>query len=353
MVFHIYVGSYTNEIYTLAFDPDAPSLSLASTLTVGFHPSWLAAHPSDPSIVFAGIEQTEGEIVVVKFDEGGRGSLLGRVSSGGASPCTLVATDTELLVCNYESGTFAAIPLSPEAPYLDASQLASLAFSGTGPDKERQEASHPHQVIIHPDHKELLIPDLGADKTWRLTKDSTGAWSVQGHIQYKAGSGPRHVAFHAGVLYTLLELSSEISAHRFAPLPAAPALLSTVPTMSSFPGPAAELGMLAAEVLVPAPNAAFPAPYLYASNRNDPAPAGDVVAVYSLADPAAPQLVAEVRSGLHHLRGMGFGGAHSEYLVAGGANGHKVKVFERTDGGRGLREVASLDLQAPTGFLWA
>lgn len=155
------------------------------------------------------------------------------------------------------------------------------------------------------------------------------------------------------MLYTLLELTSEISAHRFAPLPAAPELLSTVPTMSSFPGPVTELGMLAAEILVPAPNAAFPAPYIYASNRNDPDPAGDVVAIYSLADPAAPQLVAEVRSGLNHLRGMVFGGAQSEYLVAGGANGHKVKMFERTDGGRGLRELASLDLQAPTAFLWA
>lgn len=100
MVFHIYVGSYTNEIYTLAFDPDAPSLTLVSTLTVGFHPSWLAAHPTDPSVVFAGIEQTEGEIVAVKFDEAGHGSLLGRVSSGGASPCSLVAADAELLIGN-------------------------------------------------------------------------------------------------------------------------------------------------------------------------------------------------------------------------------------------------------------
>ena len=100
MVLHIYVGSYTNEIFTIAFDPEAPSLTLVSTLTVGFHPSWLTPHSSDPSVIFAGIEQTDGQIVAVKYDETGRGNLLGRTSSGGGCPCSLVTTDTEMLVGN-------------------------------------------------------------------------------------------------------------------------------------------------------------------------------------------------------------------------------------------------------------
>lgn len=100
MAFHIYIGSYTNEIYTLAFDPDTLSLTLVSTLTVGFHPSWLTPHPKDPSIVFAGLEQTDGKIVAVKFDDEGHGTLLGSVSSGGGGPCSLVETDSELLVGN-------------------------------------------------------------------------------------------------------------------------------------------------------------------------------------------------------------------------------------------------------------
>ena len=100
MVFHIYVGSYTDEIYTLAFDPAGPSLSLVSALTVGFHPSWLARHPLDASIIFTGLEETDGKIVAVKYDDKGHGTLLGSVSSGGGSPCNLVATDSELLVGN-------------------------------------------------------------------------------------------------------------------------------------------------------------------------------------------------------------------------------------------------------------
>ena len=265
------------------------------------------------------------------------------------------------------------IPLAPEAPFLKPAESVSLQFTGTGPDKERQEASHPHQVVLHPARDELLIPDLGADKTWRLRKNAKGAWEIAGHVSYKPGSGPRHLAFHSAsaglfsfdaitrltvalsddILYTALELTSEVTAHRVPPLPAQPIYITSVPTMASFPGPPAELGMLAAEILLPAPNKTFPTPYLYVSNRNDPSPEGDVIAVYDVSDAEKVAPVAEIRSGLKHLRGMVFGGPDDKYLVAGGANGNGVKVFERIDGGKGLKVVAALDLEANTRFLWA
>ena len=67
------------------------------------------------------------------------------------------------------------------------------------------------------------------------------------------------------------------------------------------------------------------------SNRNDPSPEGDIISIFSVADPAKIELVAEVRSGLKHLRGMAFGGSDDRYLIAGGAHGPGVKVFERTE----------------------
>jgi 6-phosphogluconolactonase (cycloisomerase 2 family) len=41
--------------------------------------------------------------------------------------------------------------------------------------------------------------------------------------------------------------------------------------------------MLAAEVLLPEPNASFPETFIYTSNRNDPHLEGDTIAVFSLA----------------------------------------------------------------------
>lgn len=108
--------------------------------------------------------------------------------------------------------------------------------------------------------------------------------------------------------------------------------------------------MLAAEILIPPPNTSFPAPYIYVSNRNDPSPEGDTVAIFSL-NPL--ELVAEVRTGLKHLRGMAFGGPDDRWLVAGGVHGGGVKVFERVDEGKGLKLLASNEgIEGSTAFLW-
>lgn len=115
--------------------------------------------------------------------------------------------------------------------------------------------------------------------------------------------------------------------------------------------PATPNDMLAAEILIPKPNASYPTAYVYVSNRNDPSPEGDIISIFSTTDTL--ELLAEVRSGLKHVRGMAFGGLDDKWLVVGGANGGGVKIFERFDGGKGLRLIASNeDIEAPTGFLW-
>ncbi|KAK7691939.1 hypothetical protein QCA50_005344 [Cerrena zonata] len=349
MQYTILVGSYSDQVYTLSFDLDKPSLSLISSVYVGHHPSWITQHPKDPSTIFAGVEQADGKIVTLVFNKSGEGVVVGEVPSGGADPCTLVVVNDELVVGNYSSGTVTSISLSTEAPRLEAK---TLSFTGSGPNTNRQEASHPHQVVLHPGRDEILVPDLGSDKTRRLARNQSGVWEFQGDVEYLPGSGPRHVAFYKDVLYTLLELSSQLTAHRFPPLPEKPTFIASVPTMKEFPPEPARSEMLAAEILIPTPNDSFTHPYVYVSNRNDPSPDGDTISIYSIADTDKLEPVAEVKSGLKHLRGMLFGGPNDKYLVAGGANGGGVKIFERVDGGKGLKELASTDVLAPTGFLW-
>ncbi|KAH9833974.1 putative isomerase YbhE [Rhodofomes roseus] len=354
MPFRILVGSYTNEIYTVSFDPDAAKLTLESTLTVGHHPSWLTPHPTDPSLVFTGLEKDGGKAVVVRYDAEGKGTVVGEAPSGGSDPCTLLALGTELFIGNYSSGTFTVIPLTYEPPHLQASETIILQFEGTGPNKERQEASHPHQIYSHPTRAELLIPDLGADLARRFKKDASGKWVPNGEVKYQAGGGPRHVVVYNDILYTVHELTNELSAHRLPPAPEEPSHIATVSTLP-LAGTSSEAAssMFAAEILLPAPNASYPTPYIYVSNREDPSPGNDTIAIFSTVDSdGGPKMVAEVRSGLKHLRGMVFGGPDDKWLIAGGVYGGGVKVFERVDGGKGLREVASLELEAPTGFLW-
>jgi 6-phosphogluconolactonase (cycloisomerase 2 family) len=124
-----------------------------------------------------------------------------------------------------------------------------------------------------------------------------------------------------------------------------------MPTTSKAPDTPTD--QLAAEILIPPPNASFPTPYLYLSNRNDPSPQGDIISIFSIQNSDSLELIAEIRTGLKHLRGMAFGGPNDEYLIAGGTKGGGVKVFERIYGGKSLRLIAtSNSIEAPTSFLW-
>ena len=109
----ILVGSYTNAIYTLNFDPTADQasrLTLSSSIDVGFHPSWIAPHPNNGStgstIVFTGLEQEVGEIVVVSFDADGKGKVeASGISTRGADPCTVLVTKDEVIAGNVSPET--------------------------------------------------------------------------------------------------------------------------------------------------------------------------------------------------------------------------------------------------------
>ncbi|KAJ7252725.1 Lactonase, 7-bladed beta-propeller-domain-containing protein [Mycena haematopus] len=349
MANRILVASYTSSIQSLAFDASDSTLATHSTVEVGFHPSWISFHPSDHSLVFAGLEQTEGKVVAIKYDDSGNGTVVAETSSGGADPCSLVATEDRLFVANYSSGSISVLPITfGSPPYFLPGSIVTQLF-GSGPHPERQQSSHAHQVALHNQRGELLVADLGADQVYRFTEQE-GAWILQARLRFDPGSGPRHTAVYDGALYTLLELSSEITKHRFPLLPAEPTLIAKKPTM--FNPPTAPHDMLAAELLIPEPNSTFSTPYAYVSNRNNPSEDGDTIAIFSIEGDAL-ELVVEVPTGLKHLRGMVFGGPDDKWLVAGGANGGGVKVFERIDGGKGLKQVAeNSTVEAPTGFLW-
>jgi 6-phosphogluconolactonase (cycloisomerase 2 family) len=160
------------------------------------------------------------------------------------------------------------------------------------------------------------------------------------------------------VLYTITELTSTLTAHSLPPLPGVATLLSSTSSLQLPPGE--PLGnQLASELLLASALTAdgqidnSSAPFLYATNRNDPSAEGDTLAIFSLEDPNTPSLVAEVHTGLQQLRGAAIVGENEQYIVMGGQTAGGVKVFERVDGGRSVKELAALpDIQAPTGFVW-
>lgn len=88
-------------------------------------------------------------------------------------------------------------------------------MNGPGPDPDRQDAPHPHQTVLDPTGKFIVVPDLGADKVYVYAVGSNDLKvKALAPISVKPGSGPRHLAFAVRdgrtFMYLVTELASTI-----------------------------------------------------------------------------------------------------------------------------------------------
>lgn len=152
---------------------------------------------------------------------------LGEQPTGGAHPCHLALHPRAplLAVANYSSGSVAIHPLAEDGGVRPYSQL--LQLHGHGPNSERQEGPHAHQVTFAADGAELLVADLGSDRLWRF-RYQANAFEPMEPVSLPAGSGTRQLLLDPGAdrAYVLGELDSSISTLAWQDRPR---LLSSVP----------------------------------------------------------------------------------------------------------------------------
>ncbi|KAG8985149.1 hypothetical protein FRB90_004909, partial [Tulasnella sp. 427] len=327
MTLKILVGGYSSIITALLYTPNGSgtgSLSQLSQSNAGTNPSWLALNPSNSSILFANQETYGGSIW--SFDIDPTTAALTKKSSGstgGNNPAhfaVLFGGGNEIIAANYDGASTVDMVLGSDRETFSGTTGPMVTYSGSGPNSSRQSVPHPHQVIEYIINQELLINDLGSDKTWRLSRSSSGAWQNSGYVQHPGGSGPRHGVVLNGNLYTVHELSNTLTQHTLPMLGSGTAsqLVATLPVI---PPGASNTTLAAAELLLSPKNCMYPTQYLYATNRQDTDANGDTIAIFSL-NPL--QLVGHVRTGLKAIRGAALGGPNGEYLVAGGQNGGGV-----------------------------
>jgi 6-phosphogluconolactonase len=191
----LYVAGFGSEpehgLYRFSLRDDGWSgtqLAAAPTLTS------LARHPRLP--VVYGTAGTSSTGTVLAWTVGPEAApVLSSVPAGGTEPCHL-SVDPQgrwLAVANYSSGSVAVWRLADDGSIGDREQLLELELIGTGSDPDRQEAAHPHQVVLDGDL--AYVPDLGADRI-RVYRCEGGPVSrlVREHeLEVPAGTGPRHL----------------------------------------------------------------------------------------------------------------------------------------------------------------
>ncbi|MFR5785361.1 MAG: lactonase family protein [Acutalibacteraceae bacterium] len=96
----------------------------------------------------------------------------------------------------------------------DEERRATVTHSGRGTDPARQEAPHPHQALVTPDGKFVLVCDLGLDRVFVYDHDLTPV----SYTDVPKGQGVRHltVAPDGRRVYAVNELGCSITEFDYA-----------------------------------------------------------------------------------------------------------------------------------------
>jgi 6-phosphogluconolactonase len=245
-----------------------PGLGVVDLGPAGFGPPGEVAPATSPSFVVA---SSDGHLVyaVLEGDDGRVGAwavtddvpwtALGEQPTGGAAPCHLALSPDErwLVTANYGSGSVSVHPVREDGSLGARTDL--VQHTGTpGPQQDRQDGPHAHQVVFVAEG--LLACDLGLDVVigYRFQE---GRLTEVARSPMPAGSGPRHLVVDGSVAYVVGELSSTVTVCDVARL-----VLTPVESVS-LRAPDAHGENTAAEVLIVGDQ-------VLASNRGD-----DTVAV--------------------------------------------------------------------------
>ncbi len=226
-------------------------------------------------------------------------TLLNRQSTSGSIPAHLaIAPDSRAVVLgNYVGGNFAALPIGTDGRLGPAT--STVQNTGSGPNKQRQEAPHPHCVAYDPAGRYIATADLGIDMIQVFRLDTAGKLIAVGEAKTAAGAGPRHLAFHPDgrFLYVVNELDATVAVFPYdaasGKLGAAIQTISTVPT--NFVGTKST-----AEIVVH-PSGKF----LFSSNRGQPdatTPEANAIVSFAIDATGKLTLVGHTTAGIKYPR---------------------------------------------------
>lgn len=238
----VLVGGYTAEAggggrgfesWSAGFD-DAGALQAAPAAGLPLaSPSYLVPHPRQPWLL-AVSETDPGRLTSLRYDRQHPPAVLSSVAVSGSGPCHLAVSPDggQVVVADYPSGSVSSFSIRPDGTLSD--ERDRMQLTGSGPDQERQQGPHAHQVVF--DGPELLVCDLGTDRVHRLRLDASGRLTQAADpLQLPGGTGPRHLVLAHDHLVLATELSARLLLLRR--VPAGWELVDDVPASASVEGP--------------------------------------------------------------------------------------------------------------------
>ncbi|AQQ52168.1 lactonase family protein [Planococcus lenghuensis] len=219
---YVLTGSYASKeeagIKLWQFEESDGTLTELQGIEGVERPSFIAVHPNRMSFVTAS-ETADGELVAFRlYGFENEVSEINRQKTGGDHPAHVCIDEAGewVLSVNYSGATVNVFPLHGNGSIGEMTD--AVIHKGQGPDKERQDAAHPHSVRQIPKTNLFLVADLGTDRIMSYRLDRTnGKLSLVSRNRTAPGAGPRHMAFHPfeSIVYALGELDSTLTVYKW------------------------------------------------------------------------------------------------------------------------------------------
>ncbi|PMD39224.1 3-carboxy-cis,cis-mucoante lactonizing enzyme [Hyaloscypha variabilis F] len=285
---------FSGAVFTLSLTTGSNNTgSLAITSAAGgcgSTPTWLTYY-SDTRKLYCVDESWQGYGTIAEYNVSTDGSLVvtGQALSTGNDVHGILYGGPDgrsfLATVEYTPSTLTAykLPLTPgpNPPFTVPLQKETFYMAAPGPDVRQKDGPHPHEALLDPTGKFLLVPDLGADRIHVFAIDApSGHLNACPDAFTAPGDGPRHGQWWSPTgntlsanglrLYTVNELGNSVTSWT-ASYSGGCLSLNRTQTISTFAGgkiPAAteyqgsSFPPKAAEVRIVGNN-------LYAANRND------------------------------------------------------------------------------------
>jgi 6-phosphogluconolactonase len=218
-----YIGTYTKGdsegIYSFTLDTDNRTIVDVKVAAKLENPTYLTIS-SDNRYLYSVVKEGDtGGLAAFSINDNGELTVINSQFSEGASPCH-VSVDSKnnyVFSANYHKGTVESAFLNQEDGSVQPA-VSIFKHEGSGPDP-RQEKAHTHYAGVTPDEKYLAVVELGTDALITYKVNENGTLEKVNLLPIKAGSGPRHLAFHPNgkYAYIMTEFSSEVIALNYHP----------------------------------------------------------------------------------------------------------------------------------------
>lgn len=213
--FLFYVGTYFPQgtgISMFSMNVETGTIRYLGVSSDVDNPSYIAVHPNKKWLYCVN-ENQQGGVSAFFIKDSSMLVPINRVSSKGDSPCYISISNNGkyILVAHYNSGSVASFRINADGAIGEC--VSTVVNKGSSINKERQAEPHAHSVLPSLSGDIIYSADLGTDIITGYRQSSkTGNLIVTSKSPLRAGTGPRHIAFHPNrkYAYVVNELSNTV-----------------------------------------------------------------------------------------------------------------------------------------------